>query len=564
MKSLRKSLERKNAKTLPSKFGYLLTGKQQRPMDVSERTLGVSDTSVAMVQEIANFEAVFEDDRDRRDKQWTTDSGGICEFTGTKDAEKEANNAKVAGFFEDTVHRRNGVYYRLPFKENHTQLPDNRAIANKRLVDILYRLELDPNFLQAHDRTIRDQFEKEITGQVTDGQPILGETIAALMVKKAMPHQGEDVREPLLNLTKTWSFISTGRAAAIMLIFIGRSMHGLNEDRQAEIFERVKKLRDVQNCPVSILGEIMQPAQMITQDHQKRRLSTKYKSMDNTLHLFQDSHSIWRLRVQLGKISLSDQKQNPIYIAPKTPPALLMIKEVHSFYHRLVEYTMMAVRIRREAEEAIQSCRITEQFWKVWQHHYLTSLREKPPKKISRKRLGQETLIVGSIVLISNPVLPRNSWKLARITDIRRGTDGVIREAKLVTSNRRKVRRPVNLLIRLEIIDDMSDISDKESTSSLNGISKEERSEKSYNLRSRQMSCNVENVDDHKKKKSAQLKNKMSQCFVYVCFTHCPFWVMIILIVTSPPIKQLLDAGVLDTTVWTAEQDNRHTTEPPL
>ncbi|CAJ0589056.1 unnamed protein product [Cylicocyclus nassatus] len=39
---------------------------------------------------------------------------------------------------------------------------------------------------------------------------------------------------------------------------------------------------------------------------------------------------------------------------------------------------------------------------------------------------------------------------------------------------------------------------------------------------------------------------------------------MIILIVTSPPIKQLLDAGVLDTTVWTAEQDNRHTTEPPL
>ncbi|CAJ0603383.1 unnamed protein product [Cylicocyclus nassatus] len=154
-----------------------------------------------------------------------------------------------------------------------------------------------------------------------------------------------------------------------------------------------------------------------------------------------------------------------------------------------------ALRTRRDAEEAIQSsCKFTEQFWKVWQHHYLTSLQEQQLRNISRKRLGQETPTVGSIVLISDPVLPRNSWKLARITDIRRGIDGVIREAELVTSNRRKVRRPVNLLIPLEIVDDISETTDKELTSSLNENSKEETLEKPYNLRSRQMSCNVENV----------------------------------------------------------------------
>ncbi|CAJ0606099.1 unnamed protein product [Cylicocyclus nassatus] len=76
------------------------------------------------------------------------------------DLEGKQHNLRLF-MIPDTIHRRNGVYYvRLPFKEDHTQLPDNRAIANKRLVGILHRLELDPNFLQAHDRTMQDQLEK--------------------------------------------------------------------------------------------------------------------------------------------------------------------------------------------------------------------------------------------------------------------------------------------------------------------------------------------------------------------------------------------------------------------
>lgn len=40
---------------------------------------------------------------------------------------------------------------------------------------------------------------------------------------------------------------------------------------------------------------------------------------------------------------------------------------------------------------------------------------------------------------------------MARITDLRTGSDGHIREAELMTSTRRTIHRPVNLLIRLEI-----------------------------------------------------------------------------------------------------------------
>lgn len=41
----------------------------------------------------------------------TMDSAVVCEFKGTKNAEKNATNAQVANFFEET-------FIRFPFKDN--------------------------------------------------------------------------------------------------------------------------------------------------------------------------------------------------------------------------------------------------------------------------------------------------------------------------------------------------------------------------------------------------------------------------------------------------------------
>ncbi|VDO19526.1 unnamed protein product [Heligmosomoides polygyrus] len=69
-------------------------------------------------------------------------------------------------------------------------------------------------------------------------------------------------------------------------------------------------------------------------------------------------------------------------------------------------------------------------------------------------RLGRNIAAVGDVVLVSDPVLPRNEWKMGRITDLRRGSDGEVREAELITGTRKKIRRPVNLLIPLEVQDE--------------------------------------------------------------------------------------------------------------
>ncbi|VDP19783.1 unnamed protein product [Heligmosomoides polygyrus] len=110
------------------------------------------------------------------------------------------------------------------------------------------------------------------------------------------------------------------------------------------------------------------------------------------------------------------------------------------------------IKYRQQVIDALTSSwQKTERFWKIWQEQYLTSLREVHKKFTTNRRLGHNIPTVGDVVLVSDPVLPRNEWKLARITNTKQGADGGIREAELITANRRKIRRPVNLLVPLEI-----------------------------------------------------------------------------------------------------------------
>ncbi|EPB67379.1 hypothetical protein ANCCEY_13528 [Ancylostoma ceylanicum] len=92
-----------------------------------------------------------------------------------------------------------------------------------------------------------------------------------------------------------------------------------------------------------------------------------------------------------------------------------------------------------------------ERFWNIWQQQYLLSLRDTHKKYVSNRRQGKEHPEIGDVVLMSDPVQPRNGWEMGRITHLRYGADDEVRKAELVTSTRRIMRRPINLLIPLEI-----------------------------------------------------------------------------------------------------------------
>nr|CDJ88867.1 putative integrase core domain protein [Haemonchus contortus] len=117
-----------------------------------------------------------------------------------------------------------------------------------------------------------------------------------------------------------------------------------------------------------------------------------------------------------------------------------------------------ALQTRCEVVEALRtSCQVTENFWKLWHEQYLTNLRETQKRPSIVRRQGQLTPLVGDVVLVSDPVLPRNEWKIGRVSQVKQGRDGAIREVELMTSSKRKIRRPVNLLRPLEVQDSAND-----------------------------------------------------------------------------------------------------------
>uniref|UniRef100_A0A7I4XXC3 Phlebovirus_G2 domain-containing protein n=1 Tax=Haemonchus contortus TaxID=6289 RepID=A0A7I4XXC3_HAECO len=85
---------------------------------------------------------------------------------------------------------------------------------------------------------------------------------------------------------------------------------------------------------------------------------------------------------------------------------------------------------------------------------------------------------------------------MARITGLRQGTDGAIREVELITATRRKIRRPVNLLIPLELQDSEQEASiskQKEAPPEQPAPQQPPRTQ-NYNLRERKATRHVHNA----------------------------------------------------------------------
>uniref|UniRef100_A0A8L8Q4E4 DUF5641 domain-containing protein n=1 Tax=Heligmosomoides polygyrus TaxID=6339 RepID=A0A8L8Q4E4_HELPZ len=176
--------------------------------------------------------------------------------------------------------------------------------------------------------------------------------------------------------------------------------------------------------------------------------------------IMEDSSGVWRARGRLGPTNLENSAKFPILISPKSKIADLIVQEAHGKFHNGVAHTMSVIRreywipklrqkekwfkkgalqTRKQAEEALHhSYGITQRIWKQWHDEYLLSLREQHRKWMSSSRINPVKPQVGAVVLLADPILSRNEWRLARIIEILPGEDGNVREAKLVTAKGRQ------------------------------------------------------------------------------------------------------------------------------
>ncbi|KAK6018651.1 zinc knuckle [Ostertagia ostertagi] len=103
------------------------------------------------------------------------------------------------------------------------------------------------------------------------------------------------------------------------------------------------------------------------------------------------------------------------------------------------------------SKPTMSSCALTERYWRIWKDSYLTALREQHRRNINNKKGCACKPLEGEVVLIVDSNQKRNHWKLGRITKLVQSNDGAIREAEVFCGNNSVIKRPINLLIPLEI-----------------------------------------------------------------------------------------------------------------
>ena len=132
-----------------------------------------------------------------------------------------------------------------------------------------------------------------------------------------------------------------------------------------------------------------------------------------------------------------------------TPAHLLYGRRITSLPHPLVESDELNDPTYQTNTDFLRNRKrvslLIQHFWQRWRHEYLTSLREFH----KRSGINTESVKVGDVVLIHDDN-PRVNWKLALVTSINRGRDGLVRSVNLRTANG-TTNRPITRLHPLEV-----------------------------------------------------------------------------------------------------------------
>ncbi|KAK6761809.1 hypothetical protein RB195_022771 [Necator americanus] len=152
---------RSGLKAIPSRLGYLISGRSGEELVNSESSVQVAQT-IALEDTDNDFAQTWE-------QFCEFEKSGVKEFSGPITEELKQTGAEVWKAFEETIEKKeDGYYLRLPWKKETSGLPDNKSTAYRRLQANLSKLRKDPNLLQQYDDTVKSQLELGIIEEVAE------------------------------------------------------------------------------------------------------------------------------------------------------------------------------------------------------------------------------------------------------------------------------------------------------------------------------------------------------------------------------------------------------------
>ncbi|VDO58127.1 unnamed protein product [Haemonchus placei] len=129
------------------------------------------------------------------EKYWSLEQDDVEEFTKAESEVQSMEVRKVLENFVNTIEKKDdGYYLRLPWKEIPMKLPDNRAIALRKLISVWTSLQRDKDLLEKYNNIFQEQLRSNVIEEVIDEkEPVEGKI-------RYLPHQA--VLTPQKNTTK--------------------------------------------------------------------------------------------------------------------------------------------------------------------------------------------------------------------------------------------------------------------------------------------------------------------------------------------------------------------------
>ncbi|CAJ0597735.1 unnamed protein product [Cylicocyclus nassatus] len=136
-------------------------------------------------------------------------------------------------------------------------------------------------------------------------------------------------KEEIIDLQRHSSLEKAQRILVYVLRFIKRSLSQLPEKRKEEIQKRIPALQHSSRRQ-TITGMEMQESRMcLIRDHQKHYVDEHQMKSQKELNIQKDEQGVLRCYGRLKKADIPSNAKTPIYIAPRTTLAQLIIREIH-------------------------------------------------------------------------------------------------------------------------------------------------------------------------------------------------------------------------------------------
>ncbi|EPB77455.1 hypothetical protein ANCCEY_03438 [Ancylostoma ceylanicum] len=153
------------------------------------------------------------------------------------------------------------------------------------------------------------------------------------------------------------------RVAAYVIRFIRRTLQHIPASRKEEMFQHIPALNEATSKHELTGPELREAKNCIIQDHQKTLVTEHSKKSQKDLNIQEGELGILRCFGRLQHADIPSSAVEPIYIAPKTALARLIIWEAHNQYHRSTARTMPTVRetfwipkLRQQVSQMIKKC----------------------------------------------------------------------------------------------------------------------------------------------------------------------------------------------------------------